>query len=254
MGVLFFALLLWQQGCAPLAPCYTAESIVNSASFRPGAGSRGFITIFGTNLAWSETARTAHDASWGLGGVHVSIGAQPALVLYASPGQVNALLPTLVAGEGTLWLSRDGVAGPAVRIRIEEFAPALFQLDAGTAIALRHPGWEPATREYPARPGEIVALFATGLGPLDPPAGDADRPETATPIARRRDLRVLLNGTAVEDGRIEYAGCAPGYYGLYQINLRLPERLDKDPEVRLRLAEHLSPEGVYLRVSAAAPQ
>jgi uncharacterized protein (TIGR03437 family) len=125
----------------------------------------------------------------------------------------------------------------------------MFLLDRETAIALSYPTWQPATREYPAEPGEIVSLYATGLGPLAEGLGDFDLPHRAIPILARKDLRVLLNGIAMPDSAIEYAGCAPTYYGLYQINLRLPDRLDPDPEIRIALGDHLSPAGIRLRTA-----
>ncbi len=57
---------------------------------------------------------------------------------------------------------------------------------------------------------------------------------------------MLLNGTAVESARIGYAGLSPGFAGLYQINVQLPEDLETDPEIRIALGEEMSQEGVKL--------
>jgi uncharacterized protein (TIGR03437 family) len=242
-----------QEACQPPSPCYTPAGIVNGASFVPGAAPGTFLTIFGSGLAWEKRERAASDPTPALGGVLVLVNNMEALVFYVSPEQVNFLAPGRIRpGPARIRVLRDGAAGPAADIALAEFAPALFQLDRETVIAQRYPTGQNATREYPARPGEIVTMYATGLGPLAEAIGDFDIPRRGIPIQARGQLRVLLNGIAVPDAAIEYAGCAPGYFGLYQINLKLPDRLDPDPEIRVALSDALSPSGIRLRTAAAA--
>jgi uncharacterized protein (TIGR03437 family) len=237
-------------GCIPNMPCYAPEGVVNGASFNRPLAPGTIFSIFGTGLSWTTQGRDTGQASLGLGGVHVMVGEVAAFVFYVSPGQVNALVPShLKPGRFEVRVLRDGAGGPAAAVELQQYAPALFQYDAETAIALRDPDWQPATREYPARPGEIVSLFATGLGLLASPLAEYEVPNTANPIEARKEFRVLLNGIALEDKLIEYAGCAPGYLGLYQVNVRLPERLDPDPEVRIGIGSTLSRPGLRLRTA-----
>ncbi len=244
------ALRLAGGECQPKMPCYSSEGVVNGASFTGSVAPGTIFTIFGTDLAWSAQGREANDVSVGLGGVHVFLRDIAAFVFYVSPGQVNALIPnTTRPGKVEVRVLRDGAAGPTATIEVQQYAPALFEYDRETAIALRYPDWQPATREYPARPGEIVSLFATGLGPLTHALDEYEIPSTANPIKARNEFRVLLNGIALNDNLIEYAGCAPGYIGLYQVNVRLPERLDPDPELRIGIAGTLSRPGLRLRTA-----
>lgn len=251
-----------QDACQPQAPCYTAAGIVNSASFLPAIAPQTFISIFGTNLAWAERARTQEDPLWNLGGVKVIVSTDPdnpdngfvGIVSYASPTQVNVLLPDRIfpagqGGEATIELLRDSVAGPAVKVNFAPYAPALFQLDKSTAVAVRWPAWRVATREEPSRPGEIVVLYATGLGPLFFPLRIDELPTTALELRDRRAFRILLDGAPVEDRHILYAGCAPLFYGLYQINLWLPEGIGADPEIRIAMGDYLSPAGIRITVA-----
>ncbi len=238
-----------QNDCRPHMPCYSAASIVNGASFKPGAAPGTYISIFGAGLAWEIRGRTRDDSGPNLGGIHVLVnGVHPALVVYASPVQVNALLPgSLRPGKVTIEVMRDGATGPAVEMTLADYAPALFLLDAETAVALRHPEWQIATADNPAEGGDIIALFATGLGPLEQRTGDFDIPQQAIPIELRKETRLLLNGIEVPDSAVLYAGCAPTYYGLYQINLHLPKDVDPDPEIQISVAGRLSPPGVHIR-------
>jgi uncharacterized protein (TIGR03437 family) len=61
---------------------------------------------------------------------------------------------------------------------------------------------------------------------------------------------VVLGGVPVEPGRIAYVGVMPGYAGLYQINLKLPENVESDPEIRIGLAGQISRTGLRLPVRA----
>lgn len=228
-------------------PCYTAAGLVNGASFLPDMAPGALVSLFGTDLAWQARSLTPYDHTPGLGGVQVLINGNMAVVIYISPLQVNFLVPpSLPPGRATVELLRDGAAGGPISVTLKNYAPALFLLEPNVAVANRYPDWALATREYPAAAGEIVTLWAAGLGRLERAVGDLEVPQEANQIEARRQFRVMLNGIPLPDGQILYAGCAPGYYGLYQINLRLPDRIDPEPEVRIAIGDFVSPPGVRL--------
>jgi uncharacterized protein (TIGR03437 family) len=62
------------------------------------------------------------------------------------------------------------------------------------------------------------------------------------------DFVVLLDATAVPSGTVTYAGVAPGFAGLYQINMVLPSSTGANPELRIGLADSISPAGLRLPV------
>jgi uncharacterized protein (TIGR03437 family) len=107
------------------------------------------------------------------------------------------------------------------------------------------------TPSSPAKPGDIVVLYATGLGQTVglPPENYLQLPTTAARLVAGANLKVLLNGVAVDSSAIGYAGVAPGYGGLYQINLTLPKSTGANPEIRLQLDGASSISGVHLPVS-----
>jgi uncharacterized protein (TIGR03437 family) len=75
------------------------------------------------------------------------------------------------------------------------------------------------TNAKPARAGEILSLFASGLGPTRPGV-DPGQPFTASPAQFvNSPVDLLVNGEASE---VTYAGGYPATVDTYQVNFRLP--------------------------------
>ncbi len=251
--------LVWTLAmcCQPRsAPLYSAASVVHSATNQQVLAPNTFGTIYGKGLSWTTRALSPADLlgnflpPYLLGtGVTVFVDGFAAPVFYVSPEQINFLVPNtaLPEREAKVRVNLDGVSGPEVNVRLNAVAPGLFLRDPETVAAVRLDGSALSERNL-ARGGEDVVLFATGLGPLIPEPHYMELVRTAAPLARRAEFRVLLNGVAVEDKRIRYAGAAPGFAGLYQINLWLPEETAAWPEVRVGVGEVLSQAGVRLPV------
>jgi uncharacterized protein (TIGR03437 family) len=245
--------LLFQAGSS--APYYIEASIANSAASIPDFyAPNTFITIYGVNLARVTKAMTTEDISGTtlptalIGtGVRVLINHISADIYYVSPSQINLLIPTLlIAGPAIVQTEVDGLAGPPVTIMLGATAPTLFQLDSVTVLAT-HLNGSKVTGDSPAHAGEVIVLYATGLGPTVPAAIPNQLPMSLAVVAAR-DFQVELNGVAVDGAQVLYAGVVPGYAGLYQINLRVPEDAAGNPEVRVGTNAQMSPAGLYLPV------
>jgi len=238
------------------APLYTPSSIVNAATNAPGALSPNAIgVVYGQGLAYVTRSLAAGDLRDGLmptvlpgTGLRVLIGNVPAHIYYVSPTQVNFLVPAnLRPGTVDFQVVQDAKAGPAVPLIIHSSSPGLFQQEAGVAVVSRGDGGI-ATRSSPAKPGDYVVLYATGLGDTVPPLIYGRVAKDAARIAAAREFHVLLNGRAVDPARVAYVGVTPGFGGLYQVNLRIPDDTPNDPEVRLAIGDTISPTGVMLPV------
>jgi uncharacterized protein (TIGR03437 family) len=134
-----------------------------------------------------------------------------------------------------------------VPIELRDTAAAFFQLDAQTILGV-HLDNSIITVDSPARPGELVTLYAGGLGPLDREYVDNVVPLAASWIRDRKNFRMLFNGVDIDSSRIQYVGVTPFWAGLYQINVRLPDNLGADPEVRIGFRDRLSPPNLSLPV------
>src|SRR5262249_4370151 len=127
-------------------------------------------------------------------------------------------------------------------------APALFLLK-GDKPAAEHADGSLIWAGSPARAGEIIVVFATGLGRTNPRQIDGVIPRAAAPIVQMDRLGMLLDGPPLPARSIEYAGITPGFPGLYQINIRLPETVDgAGPALQAVLGDQVSQSSAPLDV------
>ncbi|MEP7363248.1 MAG: hypothetical protein ABI972_08330 [Acidobacteriota bacterium] len=257
MAVCGFALLFGgAKNLVAVSPAYTASSIVNSAS---GVSAvlvpNGLATVYGTNLSSLTQAIAPNDVQDGKlpftlngTGVSVLVGGLRAHILYVSPSQVNFLVPSLLTpGPAMVEVVRSGASGGPVRVLLAGAMPGLFLLKPGVAVATHADGTVIADAA-PASPGEIVVLYATGLGETIPKVEYGRVAPAAAWVVKRDDFHVVLDGRTVIDG-IFYAGVTPGFGGLYQVNLKLPDWAGPNPEVRIYCGDASSPAGVRLPVA-----
>jgi len=96
--------------------------------------------------------------------------------------------------------------------------PAVLSNSSGPLV-LHSADFSQVSAARPALPGEILTVFATGLGPTNA-ASDPGQPFMASPLALvNSPLQATLNGSPAD---VLYAGGYPGTGNTYQVNLRLP--------------------------------
>jgi len=223
----FFKLSLASPDAPAIAP---SGGVVNGASFLPGIGAGSWITISGINLAAKPDSWTVVDGVLPtmIDGVSVLVGGQPAYVEYVSPTQINALAPDIPAGTVPVTVTTATGTSQPVNAQLSAESPAFFLW--GTYAVATHQdfslavknGTFPGTTTVPAAPGDVIILWATGLGPTSPaaPAGMVT-PSTATyNTANTVSVKV---GTAT--ATVYGAALAPAYAGLYQIAIQIPASL-----------------------------
>jgi len=243
VAVVCLAPLYGESSQHAVAPSYSTASVVNSAIYIADALAPGAIgTIFGKDLSYNIAIGLENvQNSVSLGGVRVFVAGVAAPLYYVSPTQINFLIPgNLRPGDIDLFVAREGTAGPHVKITLHDAGPGLYQWDAGM-IASVHGAGGAITSENPAHGGEVVVVYGTGFGKTDPDVTSAQINLAPAQIVQRAELRVLVDGIAVEPARILYAGATPGFPGLYQVNVRLPAVIAHDPEIRIAIGDSISP-------------
>jgi uncharacterized protein (TIGR03437 family) len=144
---------------------------------------------------------------------------------------------------------RQGLTGPTVTITLVSAAPALFPSPDNFALAQDYnASYAVATAAAPAQPGGLIVLYATGLGATQPLPALGEIPQNAGLITAFSSLRVLLNGTAITQATMFYAGQTPGFAGLYQVNFFIPGNCPPNPQIQLAIGQQVSAQGIMLAV------
>ena len=184
---------------AGAAPAFTVAGVLNAASYVPGLTPGGIGTLFGANLGGQNAT--------------VTLGGRPADVLFANASQINFVTPADLS-EGTVELVvRSGNAvSAAVAVPVRPVQPGIF-FDTATSVgAITIAGSAQLTTEQPPAGGEQISIYATGLGAVRPPSASGLEETVLQP-------EVSINGTRAQ---VTYSGLAPGFVGLYQLNVVVP--------------------------------
>jgi uncharacterized protein (TIGR03437 family) len=182
-----------------------------------------------------------------LGSARVFVNDQPVPLYYASYQQVNFQIPYQAQmGDAVVRVERDGQRSNSVSILIARFAPKLLDLAPSRyAIATNQDGTFPIPRipgfpSRPARAGETLVFYATGLGPTEPAvASGAASP--SSPLARPPGTYRVTFGSAgpFGGGSAEatpfFVGLTPNFVGLYQINVTIPAEAPKGLSIPVAL-------------------
>jgi uncharacterized protein (TIGR03437 family) len=202
-------------------------------------------SVFGQRLATAEASANAAQLPTLLAGTTVTVldskGVErQALLFYVSPGQVNYVVP-IDAAEGFATVTvRNSLGETAIGfIEIAPVMPGLFTANADGAGAAV--GWAIRVRNGAQTRESITVLNAATnkfvAKPIDfDPANEQLFVELyGTGIRYRSGMTNVtceIGGVAVP---VEYAFIAPGFYGLDQVNIRIPASLDNRGEADLVL-------------------
>ena len=156
-----------------------------------------------------------------LGGVQVTIGSKPALLLYVQAGEIHAVAPLYLPATGSIDVQYSNQSA-SLDEGFALYNPGIFAVNGQGAIVNQD-----GTVNSPSNPaglGSIVSIYATGTGYLETPATDG----SITPIPPPFNILettpiVTFNGVA---GVTVWSGAAPGLIaGVTQINVQLPGSL-----------------------------
>jgi uncharacterized protein (TIGR03437 family) len=246
--------LFCSAAAAGSGPSYTPSGVVNVSNYSPGPfAPNSVLALFGTGLSSAPRALMSGDVRDNilpttLNYTQVFVENSPAPLFYVSDGQVNFVMPgNQLTGDVKVRVVKQGVTGPEIVLKLADAAPALFETADGYVIAT-HTSGVTIDSGSPAHPGEIVVLYATGLGKTAPNPAVGEIPQYPAQLLWLADLVVSVNGAAVDASRVKYAGVTPGCAGLYQINVELPDALPPDPEIRVSVKGYSSRSGLKLLV------
>lgn len=205
-------------------PVIEANSTVNGASFAnipiaPGA----IVSIFGSGLAGSAMSAPSLPLPVAMDNTSVTFNGIAAPLFYVSSAQINAQAPFEMPPDGavSIQVRRGGNLSSVRTANVAAVSPGIFILDraSGAGAVLHNADFSVVNSSSPARPGEYLVVFCTGLGPLlTPVKSGVGAPNAAV---------IYLPGVNIAGlpAYVSYAGLAPGFAGLYQINVQTPAGL-----------------------------
>jgi len=248
-----FQVVLSQVSVGP--PTLNAGGVVSAASFTPApnnpATAGEIVSIFGTNFLSSGRA----DASaiplplqLGPGNTSVNACGRNMPLFSAFPGQINAQLPNECPATGTAQVNVTvgGQASATQTINLAPAAPGIFTLaSTGTGdAAILHADNSRVGAASPAKAGEQVMIFCTGLGPTSPSfaSGSAAIGANATTMP----VVVTIGG---RNASVVHSGLAAGFVGLYQVNAIVPSGMSGSQSITITVGStNVSQAGVIMAV------
>jgi uncharacterized protein (TIGR03437 family) len=218
-----------------------AANVVNSATYQAGVPvAPGVLAaVFGNGF--SSTSVTAAESPWpvSLANREVVINDEiRAPLLFINNTQINLQIPSSIplgSQRIAVRLQDTGELVAGGRVAVSATSPGLF------AISQDGRGQAAATNEddrvnsasNPAPKGSIITLYGTGQGQVSPPVQDGIA-SPASPLSRtvtvptsdgracvasQPSMCVVIGNTF---GDVQFSGLAPGFVGVWQINVRLP--------------------------------
>ena len=203
---------LTADGYAPSAPDPQIQSDGVAAwgasqSISPGS----WATITGSGLGSALLAPNG-TAPRILGNTFVAVEGVRAPLSAVAPDTIQFLVPDdLAPGSANIVVSNNGAMTNTVAVPVVAETPNI--------LSVVHQDGTTVTQAAPPIPGETLSIYATGLGAVNQNLAIGSVGPTAT-LATTNDVPQILFGN--EPGTVYYSGLAPGFVGLYQVNVTVP--------------------------------
>ena len=220
-------------------PVITPSGVITAGNYGafPIIAPATWIEIYGVNLAttpsqtWAGPDFNGNQAPATLGGTTVTVAGKPAFVDFVSPGQVNVQVPSGVAAgpQPVVVTTAGGVSLPfSVTVKALEpglLAPPAFILGGRQHVVALFSGTltyvlpvsVPGVITARARPGDSITLYGVGFGTVTPDIAAGQIVQQNNTL--QAGFQVAFGGIPAT---VTYDGFAPGFVGLYQINVTVP--------------------------------
>ena len=196
----------------------SAVNTANNAPFTLGIASGELITLTGTGLGPSALAvATTVPLPTTLAGVQVLINGKPAPLYTASSTQILVQVPYQTTASPTqIQVSYKGNTSNMISVFANSAVPGVF------TNSMRHANGTLVTSTNPAKVGETISVYLTGLGDVSPVVVDGGAGSAVSPSTPVNPFFVYIGGTVVTPA---YLGLAPGLPSLYLMKVQIPTGL-----------------------------
>jgi uncharacterized protein (TIGR03437 family) len=214
-------------------PVIQSGGIVSAANFaaqRP-VSPGGFVSIFGARLADQLAVSDKLPLPTELANVSASIAGRRMPLYFTSDGQINAIIPYGVTTNTThqVVVKRGSQIATPEAVIIAAAQPSIFTRNVGGQGAIVDGQGRLVDASNPVAAGDAVLIFCEGLGPVNPPVTAGSASPSSPPLS------TVIEPVSVTIGGVQattlFAGLAPGFAGLYQVNAIVPDGVLAGPRV-----------------------
>jgi len=229
-------------------PVIRYQGVQDNATFTPGAPlAPGDVAIVaGEQLSFQPfTSGPAPPLATTVADARVLVNGNPAPIFYTLYGQIAFQVPMeSAAGTAIVQVQRtDGTISNQASVTIASRAPRLLLLSGGYGAIVNNDGCrgitpcvlggslpmpasysQPGYPAYPAKAGDTLTIYAIGMGATSPSVGTGQAAPLVEPFARLTNTPTIRFGSSLvpTSATPSFAALAPGYAGLYQINVQIP--------------------------------
>ena len=220
-------------------PTLSRGGLVEGASFRSGAVAPGsIVTAFGSSLLRTATGAEQLPLPTSLEGLSLILGDAEAPLFFSNFGQVNAQLPATLRPASIVQavVKIDEEYSAPIEAAVGLVRPSVFVQPTGGPLPraiVQNPDGSLNGPGNPARPGDVLVVYLTGIGPTEnaPAAGEGAPSEE--PLARATlQATATLGGTPAQ---LLYLGLAPTFVGLGQANVAIPANAPAGDDIPLSI-------------------
>jgi uncharacterized protein (TIGR03437 family) len=185
-----------------------------------------------------------------LSDTQVTVNGTPVPLYFVSPGQDNVIMPQGLptTGSANLMVVRPstGQILGAAEIELQSASPGLFTnpaIGSGQLLAVNFQDGSTNGANHPVVRGQFIILYGTGVGPVPNPPADGAA-STGQPASDFPLVYIASSGGTTANPlpeyipcNVTYSGLAPGFAGLWQINVQIPANAQSGSAVVLKLFE-----------------
>lgn len=209
-------------------PLVNVGGVSNAASGAHVLAPGSFISIYGANIANGSAEASITPLPTSLASAQVFLAGESLPLQFSGAHQINAVVPYDIPPYSMQQLmvqAGDSLSQPEPVI-VAAAAPGVFSQDqsgSGPGAILVQPAGsqESATNtpQNPAHVGDALLIFCTGLGSVAPAVPAGSVAPTSTLVKTVNPVTVIVGG--IETPTL-FAGLAPGFVALYQVNVTVP--------------------------------
>lgn len=199
-----------------------------SSTVAPGS----LFDIYGANFASSAFTAPPGVLPLLLGTTQVLINGIPAPLIYAGPTVIVAQVPgSVIAGPASVVVINGGTASANAGINVQAATPFILTYGTNRAI-VQNQDYSLNAATNPAAAGSAAVAYLVGSGPVVPAVDDGVGAAGSPLSWESLPTTVTVGGSSAQ---VFYAGLAPGFVGLVQVNFYVPNLSPGDYPIQVTI-------------------